>query len=243
MPTAQGADDRGSSVLQRLEPHHRGRPTLGQRHQLHDRLGDDAQRALGADEQLHQPVAAGALAQLAAQPQHLTVGQDHGHARHVVGGDPVLHAAHAPRVARDVAADGAHPDTGRVGRIHEAVDVRGLVQLPGDDAGARHGDRVVHVDLEPRQPLQADDDAPGQRDGAPHQAGARAASHDRRPGLVAGRDDRGNLLGAPRPHHREQGVLHEGGVVRELLGALAHHHVGLPDRGGQAFQEIHRRSG
>jgi hypothetical protein len=57
---------------------------------------------------------------------------------------------------------------------------------------------------------------------------------------VAGGHDRGHLLGAPRPHDREHGVLHERGVVRELLGALAHHHVGLPDRGGQAFQEIHR---
>ena len=52
------------------EADHRGGPVARQRHQLHDDLGDDAESALGADEQLHQPVAGRPLAEPAAHAGH-----------------------------------------------------------------------------------------------------------------------------------------------------------------------------
>ena len=86
-----------------------------------DHLGDDAERPLAADEQLGQRQAGDVLEPGPAEPHRGAVGEHHGQAEHVVGGDAVLHAAQAAGVGGDVAADRADLVRRRVRRVPEAV--------------------------------------------------------------------------------------------------------------------------
>ena len=91
------------------------------RHQPQDRPGDDAERALAADEQLEQREPGDVLDPLAAEGDQRAVGEHDVEAEHVVGGDAVLHAAQAAGVGGDVAADRADLERRRVRRVPEAV--------------------------------------------------------------------------------------------------------------------------
>src|SRR3712207_9447827 len=63
---------------------HRGGAAAGERDELDRDPRDDRERALRADEQLHEAVARGALARLAAEPQDRAVGEHGVHPDHVV---------------------------------------------------------------------------------------------------------------------------------------------------------------
>ena len=80
-------------VVDACEPDQRRRSVAGQWDELDDHLGHDPEGAFGADEELGQAVPGGALAQLAAQAQHLAVGEDDRQPDHVIGRDAVLEAA------------------------------------------------------------------------------------------------------------------------------------------------------
>ena len=99
----EGADDR--------------RHRRGQRSQPQGRLGDHAERALGADEEALEVVAGHVLHRATAEAHGPPVGQHHLEAEDVVGGDAVLHAAQPAGVGGQVPADRADLEatTGRAG--------------------------------------------------------------------------------------------------------------------------------
>ena len=92
-----GADDRGDAlarVLDRIEAEqNRARP-FRQRNEAHDRLGHDAQLALGAADEAEE-VVAGRVHRLAADIEDLAVQGDEARAEEIVGGDAVLEAVGA----------------------------------------------------------------------------------------------------------------------------------------------------
>ncbi len=230
MARGQGSRDGQARILETREADHRRGAESRQRHQLDDYFGDDAQRSLGADEELQQPITRSAFAELAAEPHDAPVGQDHSCADHVIGGDAVFDASHAARVAG-------------VGRIHEAVLVGGPVQGGRYDASAGGGNRVGPVDLEPGQPLEADHDAPRDGDRPADQTGAATARDDRHTFGGALADNRGDLLGVRRPHGAECGGFHEGRVMTVLVHALTLEEVlGTDDRAQAVGQRLRHRS-
>ena len=93
---------------------------LGRRRQADQRLGDDAEHALGAD---HGPgqVVAGVAGRAAAGPDDAAVGQDDLQTENVIRGHAVLEAVRAAGILGDVAADGAGFLARRIGREEEAV--------------------------------------------------------------------------------------------------------------------------
>ena len=114
--------------------------------ELDGHLGRDGQGALGADEQLGQVVAARALDELAAGPQHGAVGQHHLEPEHVMAGHPVADGAHAAGVGGHVAAERAALLAGR-DRVDQAQRRQLAVELLERHARLHHGDLVLGVDL------------------------------------------------------------------------------------------------
>ena len=102
------------------------------------RPGDDAQGALGADEQLEQRQSGDVLDPFAAEGDQGAVGEHDVEAEHVVGGDAVLHAAQAAGVGREVAADRADLVRRRVGRVPEPVLGRRPLDLHVERARLDH---------------------------------------------------------------------------------------------------------
>ncbi|MNS91422.1 hypothetical protein D3C72_1255140 [compost metagenome] len=74
--------------------------------ELQRRRRDDAQRALGSDEQLLQVIAGVVLAQALQAVEHLTVGHDGLDAQHQVAHHAVAQDGGAAGIGRDDAADG-----------------------------------------------------------------------------------------------------------------------------------------
>ncbi len=201
---------------------HRGQGLLG-RHQPQRHLGDHAQRALAADEQLGQAQPGNVLQTGPTEPDRGAVGQHHLNAKYVVGGDAVFHAAQPAGVGRDVAADAADLIRRRVGRVPQAVLGDGLLHLgveqPGlADRGTRDGvdDDVAHL-------LRRQHDSAVDRGGATGQTGAHAAGHHRY--LVGGRPPQNGLhLFGPQRAHDGQGFARRR-IQRAVLP------VSLGDRG------------
>ena len=165
--------------------------------QLHDDLGDDAERALRADERAEQ-VVPGRRAGAVAEPGQLA-GRGHDlQAGDVVHGEAVLEAVRAAGVLRHVAADRADHLAGRVRGVEQAVRRRRLAH--GQIGHARLDDRPAagRVDRDDPPHLRHDDQhAVSARQRPAGQPGARAAGHERHARPGARGDDRGDLLGRP----------------------------------------------
>src|SRR5216683_5190853 len=97
--------DRLAGLRELIEDRHRGYSRAGQRRELENHLGDDTERALRADEQLHQRVARRVLGELAAEAQDFTAGQYDSEADDVVARHAVFETARAAGVGGDIAAD------------------------------------------------------------------------------------------------------------------------------------------
>ncbi len=149
----------------------------GDAQQAHEGLRDDAERALGADDDAGE-VVAGQVARGAAGPDDAAVRQHQLEAEDVVGRDAVGQAVRPAGVLGDVAADGAGALAGGVGGVVEAVLRDGLAQLQVDDAGLDQRGQVLDVDLEDAlHARHGDEHAAHGRDGAAAEAGAGAARH------------------------------------------------------------------
>ena len=173
----------------------------GQGQQPQDDLGHHGQRALRADQQLHQVVAGHVLDQLAAHLHDLARGQDHLQAADIVLGRAILDRPRAARALGDVAADGAGVEAGRVGRVEEPLGLDRAVQVAGDDARLDGDHQVVLVDLQDAVHLfQGEDNAAlhGHRTAA--QAVARPAGCNRYPLTVGQFEHLGHLLGRGDTH-------------------------------------------
>lgn len=153
-----------------------GRPRL----ERQDRPYDDAERALGSDEEAGEVVPGDPLRRTAAGGHEPSVGQHHVEAEDVLGRHPVLHTAQAAGGRADVPADRAHLPAGGVRRVVQTVFVHGAGEGGVDDAGFHDGDPVDRVDLQDAVHLhQRQHDAAVGGVGGAGQAGAGALRDDR----------------------------------------------------------------
>jgi len=180
-------------VVEHAERRHHRAVVLGAGIELERGLGDERERALGADDQLRQVVAGRRLDEPAPGADHVAVGQRGFEAEHLMAGHAVLHRAHAARVGGDVAAE-AGAVLARVHRVDEPVRSRDLVELAQGDTRLHDGDVVLLVDLEDAvHPLERDDDRVGRRHDRTRKAGAVAARGDGRPVVVGHPQDAGDF--------------------------------------------------
>ncbi len=114
---------------------------FGNRREAHGDLGDDAERALGADDGAEQ-VGSVRHAGRRAESHHLAVGKHELHGEHVVGRGAVLQRVRSAGVLTDVAADRARELAGRVGRVEEPVRLDHLRKRRVDDAGLHDGNAI-----------------------------------------------------------------------------------------------------
>ena len=131
-PARVGACERGEQGANRLRQ--AGEPD--------DDLGDDAERALRADERAEQVVSrrrAGTVADPDKRPRR----QSDLKAEDVVHGEAVLEAVRAARVLRHVPADRADHLARRVGGVEVAERLRCLAHGQIGDAGFDHGARFA----------------------------------------------------------------------------------------------------
>src|SRR5580693_2301021 len=232
-----GADDRrngGTTGSHGPERGQQGGHRLRNPGQLHDDLGSDAERALGADERANQVIAGGGAGAV-AQPDQLPVRGHDLQASHVMHGEAVFEAVRPTGVLRHVAADRADHLAGRVGRVEEPERLSGLAHGQVGDAGLDDGPPALLVDRDDAAHLGGDDqDAVGPGERPAGQAGARAPGHERdlRPG--ADGDDGGDLLGRGRQHHEAGGAPVRGEpvtLVRGQLGRIGQHTTASADLG------------
>ena len=163
----------------REEGEHR-RARRGRRAQPERRLGRDRERALAADEEVGQRVARHVLDVLAAGPDHAPVGHHDLERQDRIARLAVLDAAQAAGVGAQVAADRAHLEAGRVGRVEEALGGDRGLELRVDDPRLDDGDEVLPVDLDDLVHRREDDRQPVLDAGrAARQPGPRPARDDR----------------------------------------------------------------
>ena len=171
--------------------------------QLDRRRGDDAERALAADEQLLQIVAGVVLAQAPEPVPDAPVGQHHLDSQGEFAGIAVAQHRDAAGIGRNVAADLAAAFRTEAQRKQPVDRGRRLVQV-GEDAAGLDGHREVdRIDRAyPVHPAECQHDiiAVRGRDPAADQPGIAALRHDRQPGLSTNLDDRGHLRRRTRPH-------------------------------------------
>ena len=107
-------------------------------------FGDDAERALGADEQARQVVAGGGFAHPPAGADHPPVGQSDRQAQHVLAHRAVAHRVGARRAGRAHAADGAGRGAGidreeQPGVAQMGVELRRASRRPRRGSPCRPG--------------------------------------------------------------------------------------------------------
>ena len=217
-----GADDatyRVAGCFNRVEEGQQRLDRLRLAHDPHGDAGDDAEGALGANEQAGQ-VVAGGVEQRTAEMHQVAVRQHDFQAQHVVGGDAVLEGVRAAGVFRHVAADGARPLARRVRRVVEAAVRHGQRQVQVHQPRLHHGALVAVIDFQDLvHAAHLDDDAAFERQGAATQPGTGAARHERDVVPVGQLDDVHHLLGAGREDD------HVGRrFVERMAVALVHQH-------------------
>ena len=188
MPMLHRGDHRLDGAFEVVELAHRGRDRLGHAVEAQLDLGDDAERALGADEQAREVVAGARLARAAAGADEAPVGRDDGEPEHVLAHRAVAHGVGARRARRGHAADrrvGA-----RVDREEQAGALQLGVELLAGDAGLHAAVEVVDVDLEHAvHPRQVDADAAVERRDVAFERRADAERDHRHARRVAQPDD------------------------------------------------------
>ena len=171
-----------------------GRGTSLQQH-----LGDDAERALGADEQVLHRVAGDVLDARAAEARDPPVRQHDLERHHVVARDAVLQPAQAAGVLGDVAADRADPHRAGIRRIEQAVPRGGFVDREGHDARLRPHREVAWIDVDDRVHLRETEDEAARSGHAPSaQAGTGTTRHDRQGTRGGELHASGDLVRRPR---------------------------------------------
>ena len=190
----------------------------GRAHEPQRDLERDAEQPFRSDEQ---PGEIGpACSRLSPPRRHdRAVGEHDAHAEHVIGGHAVAEAVRATGVERDVAADRADRLARRIGRVVEAVRRRHRGDGEVDDAGL--DDRDARGGIEPQdpvEPVERDDDAVLDRDGAAGQAGAAAARHEGHAGRVAQRAPCRSTSSADSARRRARRRAERGEAVRSRRG-------------------------
>ena len=175
-------------------------------------FGDDAERALRADEQPRQVIAGGRFAHPPAGADHPPVGQRHRQAEHVLADGAVAHRVGAAGARRAHAADRGvrrrdRPERTAPGRADAAFSVRCVT--PASMRQSMFG--RVHLQ-DARHARQVEADAAAHRRDMPLQRGAGAVRHHRHAMRVAQAEQARGLLGGLDEgdgvgQHRRLGVL------------------------------------
>ena len=227
-----------------------GGDVLGRRPQLQHRLGDDAERALGAHEQVLEVVAGVVLLERAQAVPDVAVGQHDLEAHHQVARVAVAQHLHAAGVGREIAADLARALRAEAEREEAVMRRRGLLQRLQDAArfdGHRVADRIDAQHLVHAADRQDDALMRRPRRGAAHQAGVAGLRHDGDAVLVAELHDLGGLLDGGRPHDDGRGADPRAAPVGDerLLALVVRDQALVADDGAQALQDggRHRRGG
>ncbi len=212
-------------ALHRRERAHRGGHGFGPAEQAQRHLGDDAERAFGADEQPGQVVAGRGLPRAAAGVDHTTVRQHHGQPQHVLAHRPVADGGGAR------GAGGGHAADGGVGAGVDGEHQAGVLQacfqrLPGD-AGF-HGDvEVVLADAQDaRHAGEVDADAAADGVDVTFHRAAHAEGNHRHAVLGAGGDHGRHFVSGQGEDHR---VGPGGRVPRLGVTVMFAHGVGRGD--------------
>ena len=204
MPAAVIRRDRVAGRRDAGEEGQHGQLLGGHGAQAQGRLGDDAERALRADEEVRQVVAGHVLDRPTAGPDDAAVREHDLEAEDGVAGDAVLHAAQAAGVLGQVAADGADLEAGRVRGIEQAMLRSRTSEVGVDDAGLDDRRQVAGVDLEDAIHLRGHQgQCPVDRRGATGQPAARPARHDGH-AVAGGQGDDGRDLGRRSRHRHRQ---------------------------------------
>ncbi len=215
-----GQSQQGERRLRRGHPDeggfHRARPW----HQPQHRRGDDAERALGADEQVVEIVAGIVLLELVEIVEHAPVGEHDFEAERMRARDAVGERGGAAGIGREVAADGAGPlrrQQLRIEPVHRGGGFPRPLQRHAGFAGHGVGDRIDLADAV--EAIEREHDLAVLRDLAADQAGIAALRHDRGRGLVGELEDGGDLADAARPQHH-RGVAAEHVAHLQEIGRL-----------------------
>ena len=195
----QHLDHAVDGVVELGNAHGRRGHRLGRRLQAQRGLGDQPERALGADEQPREVVAGRRLAGARARAHDLAVGVDHGEREDVLAHRAVAHRGRPGR------AGGDHPADRRVragvdGEEH-ALGPQPVVERPARDAGLHGHVHVLHRQAQDAVHLaRVDAHAAVERGDVALERRAGAERDDRRAVVAAGAHDRGGLLGVAREH-------------------------------------------
>ena len=204
--------ERSDRVLQRLVPSEddgaRRRPRLN----AETKTGEDAERALRADEQLGEVDAARRLERLrvdATGRDDRAVREHDFRPEHVGRRRAPAHRVRSACVVRGHPAERAGPSAAGIWRKEQALIGQGVLEIEIDETRLDHRLQVAAIDLDDLpHSREGDDDPAFRRDGPAGLPGARAARHDRRLGLVRhmySGNDLGRRLG------------HDDGARRALL--------------------------
>ncbi len=211
-PRAFELVDRAGRRRHRWEGGHGGGILRRKTHEPQGRLEHDTEGTLGADEQVDETVARGALAGPRAEFDHLPARQGHDQAHDVVPGRAVEHRAGAAGVVGDHAAEG-RPGAG-VGRKEQAGVPEFFVQVLVDHPRFDVRLKILFADGEdPVHAAEIEHKPPADRDGVAFQAGTGTPAGHRDAVFVGVRKDRGHLCRRLRPDHR----LGPTGRVRRLV--------------------------
>ena len=214
---------------------------LGRRKQFQHRGGDDAERALGADEEVLEVVAGVVLLELVEEVQHAAVGQHDFDPDHEIAGDAIGERVGAAGIGGEVAADGAAALGAERQREQAVGGGGGLLRLHQHHPGlAGHG-AGRRIDLaDAVEPGQREHDLAVEGDLAADQAGIAALGHDRRRGRVGELEDRGDLRDRSRPQHQRRAAVIEAAAFHQigLLGDGIGDGMALADDGGKARDQF-----
>ena len=214
---AEEAQDAGD--IAHAEEHHRR--DARQSRQLERRLGDDAERALAADEELPQVQPGVVLLQRTASAKDLAVREDDLEAEDPLAREAVANDLHAARVGGDVAADSARSLRREVDRPREpvrcAVRMNGLRDRAGLDAHGRA--EPIHL-VHPSHLREREDDLAVRRDGATGEPGAAARRHDRDARFIARSEEARDFVGRSRERDRRRRRRNDAGPVAPVLGEV-----------------------
>ncbi len=149
-------------------------------------LGDDRERAFGADEQLRQIVADDVLHSFRSGVNDLSAREDRLERQHVALRRPVFERAWTAGAFCDVPAERRLPEARRIRRIEQADLFDRVLQVAGDDVRLDAGEQIELIDLENAiHPLERQHDAAADGHGAAGISGARAARHERHALVIA----------------------------------------------------------
>ena len=210
--------------LHRVKGSKEGPARFGSRDELEEDLGDDAEGALGPDEEILHRVAGDVFNALRSEPGDLARGQNDLDAHDVVSGNAIFQSTQAARVVRDISSYRRDLHRAGIGRIKKPEGRGRIIDRLGDDAAFTEHRKIGRVDFEDAVEMDETENDPAfDGDAAARETGARTARDDgyflRRRQFNNPRDG----FGAARQDDTDGTLLQRGSAVEtvgnEVFGA------------------------